>query len=579
MATKTALGLWFVSTLATHATTPLTESRFTQVINEVKVIQMPTLTAAPAKVEAWVRSPDRVRTGADSMAELEAPDRTVTRIGANTVFSFGQDRSMNLERGSVLFHSPKGKGGGKINTGGASASVVGTTIIVCATDDGGFKTIVLEGKAQVKLPNGDSRLLNAGQLAFVLPGSKRFGPDLDINLGKLVKGAGLVNDFKTPLSSVPRIEEAVLKQNHMIASGQAVDTGMFVGRHATEDSVEVVDAATVARLIQNKPPALREDAVITGTDKLPGDHVLPAGEIPNAPTTVVAARNLSLRSTTIDLTPQMDAGASGFGFYADEDLSVEGSVNLNGNGRTDFGVTLHGERRLKIKSRARLTAAGVGDVTLESGRELNVTHATISNRSGDLNFNARGPAEWDHSTIIASGGISSEAASQDVTGGRVVAGSEAVSLDAVSGDLNVNSIPIQGRDTILHAAQDVNVNHSSCLVGRMISVDAGRNLTVANTTLIGNSIAAQAGETLTWQSTTFNGASSIGLAARTLILEDVDFPSGSSVELKSELGRLAPQPNTGRTAVAGHVNFISNVNYGGAPAQNAIGSGITILPR
>jgi hypothetical protein len=59
----------------------------------------------------------------------------------------------------------------------------------------------------------------------------------------------------------------------------------------------------------------------------------------------------------------------------------------------------------------------------------------------------------------------------------------------------------------------------------------------------------------------------------------VAFPMGSSVELRSELGRLAPNPNTSRPAVSGHVNFISNVTYGGAPAQNAVGSAIQIRPR
>ena len=133
---------------------------------------------------------------------------------------------MNLEKGSVLFHAPAGKGGGSIRSGGAAAAVLGTTIIVAATEDGGFKVIVLEGKGTVTLPSGSSVTLKAGQLVFVLPGQTDFGAVLNINLGKLVAGSQLVNGFSSPLSSLPLIRKAVEKQDLEIASGQAQDTGM-----------------------------------------------------------------------------------------------------------------------------------------------------------------------------------------------------------------------------------------------------------------------------------------------------------------------------------------------------------------
>jgi len=91
----------------------LTESKVTEIIKEVNLLPASTATAAPAKLNDLVKAPDRVRTGAQSRTELTAPDNTITRIGANTVFSFeNQGRTLNLEQGSLLFHSPKGKGGG-----------------------------------------------------------------------------------------------------------------------------------------------------------------------------------------------------------------------------------------------------------------------------------------------------------------------------------------------------------------------------------------------------------------------------------------------------------------------------------
>jgi FecR protein len=205
---------------------PLTESTFTEVVKDVNVVQASTKAAAPANVSEIVKAPDLVRTGPASRAELTAPDQTITRVGANTVFSFEPSgRNIDLERGNVLFHSPAGKGGGSIRSGGAAAAVLGTTLIVSSTGNGGFKVILLEGHGTVTLPNGKSVTLKAGQLVFVLPGQGNFGPVLEINLGKLVGGSTLVNGFSHPLSSLSLIQDAIDDQNKKLKNGGLLDTG------------------------------------------------------------------------------------------------------------------------------------------------------------------------------------------------------------------------------------------------------------------------------------------------------------------------------------------------------------------
>ena len=205
----------------------LTESTFTEVVKDVNVVAASTKVAQAATVNELVKAPDLVRTGPQSRAELTAADQTVTRIGANTVFSFEPTgRDINLEKGNVLFHSPAGKGGGTIRSGGAAAAVLGTTLIVSSTGTGGFKVILLEGKGTVTLPNGKSTTLTAGQLVFVLPGQTAFDRVLTINLGKLVGGSTLVNGFSNPLSSMPLIQAAIDNQNKKLKSGQLNDTGV-----------------------------------------------------------------------------------------------------------------------------------------------------------------------------------------------------------------------------------------------------------------------------------------------------------------------------------------------------------------
>jgi hypothetical protein len=235
MKTKFIFAAMVCGSIATLNAAPLSESKFTEVVKQVSTVAASTKTAHPATVNEIVKAPDLVRTGPDSRAELTAPDQTLTRIGANTVFSFEPTgREMDLKKGSVLFHSPHGKGGGTIRSGGASAAVLGTTIIVAASPNGGFKFIVLEGKGKATLPNGKSKKLKAGQIIFILPGGKGFSEVFDINLGKLVHGSLLVGGFSHPLPSMALIEAAIELQNKLLENGGATDTGKTVEEFASE---------------------------------------------------------------------------------------------------------------------------------------------------------------------------------------------------------------------------------------------------------------------------------------------------------------------------------------------------------
>ena len=253
---------------------PLNESTFTEVIKSVEVVAGADKTATPAKANEIFRAPDLVRTGGDSRAELTAPDQTITRIGANTVFSFEPSgRNLNLERGSVLFHSPKGNGGGTIKSGGVAAAVLGTTLIVSSTAEGGLKAVLLEGKGRVTLPGGKSVKLKAGQLVYVLPGGTSFSPVLDINLAKLVAGSQLVNGFTAPLPSFPLIQQAIATQKVAIASGRTVDTGVsadnFVNPPGRGNGLNTMDPGVYQ--VAMRPPLTPEQvAELTTSVQPPG---------------------------------------------------------------------------------------------------------------------------------------------------------------------------------------------------------------------------------------------------------------------------------------------------------------------
>ena len=130
-------------------------------------------------------------------------------MGANTIFSFDPaSRTIDLQQGSLLFHSPHGKGGGTIHTGSATASVLGSTLIVTTTPNGGFKVIALEDGAEIHLHNGLKQKLKPGQMTFILPGGSELAPIMVFRLDELIRDSLLVKGFNQPLTSLPLISES-----------------------------------------------------------------------------------------------------------------------------------------------------------------------------------------------------------------------------------------------------------------------------------------------------------------------------------------------------------------------------------
>ena len=68
------------------------EARVTEIVREVRLM-MSNAATRPAALNENLREGTAVRTGNDSRAELTFLDQSLTRLGANTVFSFGRGRA------------------------------------------------------------------------------------------------------------------------------------------------------------------------------------------------------------------------------------------------------------------------------------------------------------------------------------------------------------------------------------------------------------------------------------------------------------------------------------------------------
>lgn len=112
-----------------RAATPFNQATVTRVQNRVNYgeVRGARTIRRPASVADVVRANNYLLTETESRAELQYQDGSVVRIGQNTVFSFdAETRSLELEKGSLIFYIPKGSGGGQIKTPSLTAAITGT---------------------------------------------------------------------------------------------------------------------------------------------------------------------------------------------------------------------------------------------------------------------------------------------------------------------------------------------------------------------------------------------------------------------------------------------------------------------
>src|SRR5438552_8678146 len=233
--TKFALALvGFCSVVSTHQSIagPLTSAEVTKVINRVSVID-PAKGTHPAVQRDVIKDNLALQTGARSRSELLFQDNTLTRIGAETFFSFKTGtRDMTLERGCMLLQVPKGLGGAKIHTAAVTAAITGTTIMMEYSPKQYLKVLVLEGSLRLSRNGsfGDSVVLHPGKMVIMRPDAKKIPAPIDVDLAQIVRTSTLVNlPGSNILPSMPLIQAAINDQAKELTKGTLVPTNLVMG--------------------------------------------------------------------------------------------------------------------------------------------------------------------------------------------------------------------------------------------------------------------------------------------------------------------------------------------------------------
>jgi len=186
------------------------EAHVSQVVRDVKLLA-PHAAARPAHLNESVPESSAVRTGVDSRAELTFADLTITRVGANSIFSFEKNgRNVNVENGAILLRVPTDSGGARIHSSALTVGITGTTIMFEHHRRTYTKLIVLEGSSEAWLTKypGKRVRVRGGQMLIVKAGATQLSEPVDIDLDRLLRTATLITAFP-PLPSLDLIRNVV----------------------------------------------------------------------------------------------------------------------------------------------------------------------------------------------------------------------------------------------------------------------------------------------------------------------------------------------------------------------------------
>ena len=208
------------------------QARVTQVVQDVKVVSSGSA-ARPAAVNETVTQGSAVQTGTQSRSELTFQDKTITRLGENTIFTVGQGaRSVELGSGQFLLYVPKKAGGATVKMGSVTAAITGTTVMGNVYPSGIVEFTVLEGSACMHLDKfGQAIYVQAGQKVIYDPALQRFENPVDVDLEAQLNSP-LVHDFSR-LPSAGLIDQEIAIQRGranddlaraVAASGATIET-------------------------------------------------------------------------------------------------------------------------------------------------------------------------------------------------------------------------------------------------------------------------------------------------------------------------------------------------------------------
>ena len=483
----------------------LQQARVSQVIQDVRVLETHGAPRAAA-VNDKVTQGMGVRTGVESRAELTFTDLTITRLGANTVFSFKQGaRELDLTSGAVLLQIPPDAPAVKVSTSAVTAAITGGTALFATGPP--TKFMVLEGIGTF-YPAGHSEraaTINGGEMMTMTADGRMTKPEkFDVKL--VLKTSRLIKDFP-PLENMPLVmavvdlqlaEQQLAGLNSQALARDLVDVIGTTDQNANANPVVLVRNSTSSPTPPPPtpppptpppptpppptPPPPTPTPTKFGTPSTitsPNPYVITSGTVistdPSITTNGVTDLGKIYRGRSIDgpvsawafgSTSAFDT-ASGF-----DDLIGDNSgaafkftaLQLNGDPTID---TTNGEINLGLIAVNGITSGGAGGVlTFEGIRGL-----LLATQNGPITLGPEISFSGLHDLTIYARGSSG-----DLTLGSDISTTSQVSLFAER-DMSLTS-SITTDDLYAYVGRNISISDSAMIHAPTINLFAGQNLSL-----------------------------------------------------------------------------------------------------
>jgi FecR protein len=314
------------------------QARVSQVIQDVRLLESHG-GPRPAAVNDRVTQQMGVRTGVESRAELTFTDLTITRLGANTVFSFKQGaRELDLTSGAVLLEVPPKAPAVKISTSAVTAAVTGGTALFSTGPP--TKFMVLEGIGTF-YPTGHperAATVNGGEMMTMTANGRMTKPEkFDVKL--VLKTSRLIKDFP-PLENLPLVmsvvdlqlaEQQLAALNSQALARDLVDLIGTTDQNANSNPVVLVSTSnpTPPPITPTPPPITPTPPPITPTPP-------PITPTPPPPTPTPSASGTPIKFGT----PSTITSPNPYLITSNTVITTDPSITTNGV--TDYGKIYRG---------------------------------------------------------------------------------------------------------------------------------------------------------------------------------------------------------------------------------------------
>src|SRR5712691_9649255 len=251
----------------------LRAARVTQIINDVKLLPGQAAARAAA-VNEELGAGTAVRTGTDSRTELTFTDLTITRLGANTIFSVNEGaRKIELGGGAVLVQVPRNGAEAKIATAAVTAAITGETGLFESNKGFPTKLLMLEGIGRF-YPKGhpeQAAIVHGGEMIMRTVDGKITRPT-KFNERLVYKTSKLITSFPT----LPNADLILAVIEEQEAEGPSIPP--------SSDPIDRIDQEIVARPPSSTILSLSEVGPLQ-TITSPNPYIINSGtQIMTAPT-------------------------------------------------------------------------------------------------------------------------------------------------------------------------------------------------------------------------------------------------------------------------------------------------------